>query len=112
MRPVQKEYARRNPQRYKKYRDRYYREKASDLRMQILLHYSPDLKCVGCGFSDVRALSIDHINGGGNKHRKQFSHNIAYLRDIISRWPDDIRVLCMNCQFIHKHTMHLAARDI
>lgn len=112
MRPYQKEYAKRNPTRYKKYRDVYYHSKASDLRMQILLHYSPDLKCQRCGFRDVRALSIDHINGGGNEHRRQFTHHIAYLRDIVSRWPDDLRVLCMNCQFIHKHEMREARRSV
>ncbi|KKL06542.1 hypothetical protein LCGC14_2595010, partial [marine sediment metagenome] len=25
------------------------------------------LACVHCGFEDIRALTLDHINGGGSK---------------------------------------------
>jgi hypothetical protein len=32
-------------------------------------------KCVWCGFDDIRALQIDHINGGGNKHLRQYNGN-------------------------------------
>ena len=31
-------------------------------KMKIMSHYSPDLKCVKCGFSNIYALSVDHIN--------------------------------------------------
>ena len=38
-------------------------------------------KCLKCGFSDRRALQIDHINGGGIKERRigntrQFHHKV------------------------------------
>src|SRR5208337_653991 len=37
-------------------------------------------KCVRCGFSDPRALQIDHINGGGCKEIKMFkSHSLYYI---------------------------------
>ena len=28
-------------------------------------------KCMICGFTDPRALQIDHVNGGGAKERKE-----------------------------------------
>ncbi len=74
------------------------------LKETILSHYSPKLECQLCGFNDIRALSIDHINGNGNKHRKKiFGHNASGSK--FYRWlkrnnyPDGFRVLCGNCQF-------------
>ena len=38
-------------------------------------------KCVRCGFSDVRALDLDHINGGGTKeYRDRFGCNGTMYR--------------------------------
>ena len=37
--------------------------------------------CVKCGFSDVRALQIDHINGGGFKAKKAVTRN--YYKEVI-----------------------------
>src|SRR5262245_2380798 len=38
--------------------------------------------CVGCGFTDQRALQIDHIDGGGHQHRKRAKSIGAYYDEI------------------------------
>lgn len=71
------------------------------IKREVLSHYAPELKCVRCGFSDIRALSIDHINGGGTKHTKEIKKSLYYwLKE--KGYPQGYQVLCMNCQFIKK----------
>lgn len=69
------------------------------LKKQIFDHYGH--KCARCGFDEPDALSIDHIHGGGNRHRKQLKNSAAFYPDIIRNgFPDGYRTLCLNCQFI------------
>ena len=73
----------------------------------VLEHYSQGkLACAYCGFNDIRALSIDHINGGGEKARREagVSGDGFYRWLIKNNFPDGLQVLCMNCQFIKRHT--------
>jgi hypothetical protein len=42
----------------------YYRKKRQELIMVLGGH------CIKCGFSDWRALQVDHTNGGGAKERR------------------------------------------
>jgi len=76
------------------------------LKKEVLTHYgNGKLACVKCGFNDIRALTIDHISGGGNAHRRQLSTGkqgganfYRWLRQ--NNYPRGYQVLCMNCQFI------------
>ncbi len=71
------------------------------LRMQIIEHYSPSLCCQICGFSDVRALQIDHVNGGGRLEREQYKDLEKYYRHIIKMgFPPTYQILCANCNSI------------
>lgn len=68
-------------------------------RLLVLQHYSNgDPKCACCGESEWKFLAIDHVNGGGKKHRSVTS---SCLADWIVRnnYPDGFRVLCHNCNF-------------
>ena len=52
--------------------------------------------CVCCGESILEFLSIDHINGGGTKHKKEINQHIyEWLRD--NKYPSGFQVLCHNC---------------
>jgi hypothetical protein len=101
----------------KEYRSRPgYKEKKNErrniqralLRLEILTVYSGgDPKCARCGFSDVRALDLDHKNGGGNDHRRSKTGDLrrgatyaiySELRD--EGFPEGYRVLCRNCNWI------------
>jgi len=62
-------------------------------------------KCAKCGFSDIRALQIDHINGGGNKEFKKFNCHHAYYKHIleeIEAGSKDYQLLCANCNWIKR----------
>lgn len=63
--------------------------------------------CKRCGFDDIRALSIDHVNGGGNKHRRELGKSATgswFYRWLVKNgFPEGFQVLCMNCQFIKRH---------
>jgi len=74
------------------------------VKKEVLTHYgNGNCSCVRCGFEDIRALSIDHINGNGHYLRtKNKSHrNITkWLKD--NDFPIGYQTLCMNCQFIKR----------
>lgn len=70
------------------------------MRLTILEHYggSPP-SCACCGETIYEFLTIDHINGGGIKHRAENNNQPATMyRNIIKDgFPKDLRILCMNC---------------
>lgn len=62
-------------------------------------------KCKKCGFSDIRALQLDHINGGGNKEYKKLG-NYAVYRRIIKNFSFEklhYQILCANCNWIKRY---------
>jgi hypothetical protein len=67
------------------------------LRSEVLVHYGN--KCQCCGESMQEFLSIDHINGGGNKHKKITggAGYPTYLWLKNNNYPDGFQVLCHNC---------------
>lgn len=81
---------------------RYWRE----IRLKVLNHYTNGkLICSKCGFSDERALTLDHINGdGGIERRKHSGKNIGgaevYRQVIKNNYPIGFQILCMNCNMI------------
>ena len=61
-------------------------------------------KCLICGFSDVRALQVDHINGDGAKERLVLQ-NVSLMRWIV-RNPEEAKtkyqLLCANHNWIKR----------
>ena len=56
-------------------------------------------KCIKCGFSDKRALQIDHINGEGkfeNSNRYKIYNNVI-------NGSKKYQLLCANCNWIKKY---------
>ena len=74
------------------------------LRRQIRLKALDVLggKCVRCGFSDERALQVDHINGNGIAHRKQFGNQTRFYKHIIEGTTEGLQLLCANCNAIKR----------
>lgn len=67
------------------------------VKIKVLTYYSKGKPfCECCKEDIIEFLSIDHINGGGTKHRKQIS-NIIYWWLIKNNYPEGYRVLCHNC---------------
>lgn len=75
------------------------KEERRRLRDTVIQHYGE--KCECCGEPAKEFLSIDHINGGGNKHRKAIkSSGINLYRWLKNNnYPSGYRVLCMNCNW-------------
>ena len=63
-------------------------------------------KCKHCGFSDPRALQIDHVYGRGNDEAKlrdkgeKYYHHVA--KEVRSGSPK-YQLLCANCNWIKRH---------
>lgn len=61
-------------------------------------------KCKKCGFDDVRALQVDHINGGGKKHIASFSNNMrTYYKFVLKDTSGMFQILCANCNWIKRY---------
>lgn len=100
-----KEYVRRESAKYRrKYREeiivknQQYREK---VRLEVLNHYGTSCKC--CGESDIRFLTIDHIDNNGNEHRR-VDNNAKNIYTWLKKhgFPDRFQVLCFNCNLAKK----------
>ena len=78
----------------------YRNEKNRELRQQGITKLGG--KCIKCGFSDIRALQFDHINGGGKRELKRtgtMTRYIAVLKDNGTKY----QLLCANCNWIKKY---------
>lgn len=97
----------------KKYRDEHPRMGqiyAAKTRQRVLqriakAHGNLMVYCIRCGFTDTRALQIDHINGGGRKEIDSM-RTWQYYKQILVAPLEEVRknyqVLCANCNFIKK----------
>lgn len=69
-------------------------------RMTALVRYSSEIpSCACCGERELTFLVLDHINGGGSKHRKSINASNVYTWLKARGYPDGFRVLCANCNF-------------
>lgn len=55
-------------------------------------------RCACCSESQFEFLSIDHINGGGTKHRKELPAGLSIWKWAKNNgFPPTLRILCFNC---------------
>lgn len=62
--------------------------------------------CQKCGFTDARALQVDHVNGGGRKEFREKPNLVkakVYL-DHIKKNRHHYQMLCANCNWIKRFT--------
>lgn len=85
--------------------NKYQREFNVRRRAAVIHHYSQGtMSCKRCGFSDIRALTIDHINGGGRKDRERTGAGTTFVYWLHKhKFPEGYQILCMNCNFIKRH---------
>lgn len=75
------------------------KDKRDAIKKRFLAHYGGACKC--CSEDNSRLLTAEHINNDGKKHsnkngRRYTGHNL-YLALEKEGYPDDITVLCFNC---------------
>jgi hypothetical protein len=79
------------------------RERRKQIKKIILKHYGGDPpKCACCGEAHIEFLTIDHIQGAGNKQRRELFGGTGggdrfYSWLIKNNFPDGFQVLCRNC---------------
>lgn len=72
------------------------RLRIAEWRQRCLDHYGRS--CATCGEVIPEFLTIDHVNGGGNAHRKQVGSGWKFFRWLVNQgFPGGYRVLCWNC---------------
>lgn len=79
-----------------------YREKC---KIEVVSFYSDgSMQCAICGYNDMDALVIDHINDNGAEHRKELnisSRGGAGMNtyEVLRKhgYPSGLQVLCANC---------------
>lgn len=79
------------------------------LRKRVLDQYG--CKCNRCGFSDWRALQIDHVHGGGTREHQAIRNAGIYRRAL--KLPKEYQVLCSNCNWIkrYENSEHIPRKD-
>jgi len=71
------------------------------LKLEVLSHYGD--KCVNCGVTDIRFLTIDHIHGGGTEHRKRVGMGSSFYQWLKrNSYPKGYQVLCFSCNLRRK----------
>jgi hypothetical protein len=67
------------------------------MRQEVLDRYGRECAC--CGESIEMFLCVDHVNGGGNQHRKEIGVGSVRLYSWLKQngWPDEFQILCCNC---------------
>jgi len=73
------------------------------LREDVFRAYGGKCACPACGEDNLLFLTIDHVNGGGNKHRKEVLgshlkagvHTYVWLRQ--QGYPKGFQILCFQC---------------
>src|SRR5689334_6761973 len=66
------------------------------VREEVLAHYGGKCMCPGCTEAQYEFLAIDHIHGGGRKHRESIKTPLPYWLKK-NGFPEGFRVLCHNC---------------
>lgn len=102
LKEYQREYMREYRKIHKSINDKIYHKYRTMLEKVIVIgHYSNgEFKCCCCGEDRIEFLEINHIKGGGNKHRKdiQKNGNSFYHWLIKNNLPNgDFDVMCSNC---------------
>lgn len=76
----------------------------AQLKEEVLTYYSKDqilgCSCQGCKIQNLKFLTIDHINGGGCKHREEIKNQGGhkfYLWLKQQKYPKGYQTLCFNC---------------
>ena len=95
-----KRYRSGNKDKVAKYARGYRQTYHKNLRIELISRMG--LKCVKCGFTDIRALQIDHKKGNAQTSKKGEVMYLHYLKH-----PEEIKehlqILCANCNCIKSY---------
>lgn len=89
------------------------RKQRAGYKLKVVSHYSNETNACADPYhlhltndpflTDMRVLSIDHIKGGGTRHRRKIPRGQGFYRWLIEQgYPEGYQVLCENCQFVKR----------
>lgn len=80
---------------------KYYQTWKEYNKYRTIFHYSDGKMCCNtCGENIIELLTLDHINGSGNKHRKSLGNPNLYTWLRKNNYPDGYQILCYNCNLV------------
>lgn len=80
--------------------DRWHVDYRAKRRLAVIKYYSNGKMCCACcSESKLEFLAIDHINGGGNKQRKESKVSNLAQWILKNNFPEGFQILCHNCNF-------------
>lgn len=83
---------------YERQRDNLAKQRLRQKRRQAVVE-ALGSKCSCCGEAEGAFLAVDHIAGGGGKHREGFkTKRHSYWLDVMNR-ISEFRLLCHNCNY-------------
>jgi hypothetical protein len=71
-----------------------------ELKKSILNKYGS--KCARCGFSDWRALQLDHVNNNGAEDREESRDGNGVYNSALKDKDGEFQLLCANCNSIKR----------
>lgn len=89
----------------KEAKQRWWKKNTQQKRQHLIKTYGG--KCVRCGFSDIRALQIDHVGGGGVEELRKITNRRTYYRNVLEQFgTGKYQLLCANCNWIKRSEKH------
>lgn len=95
---VEKAWRARNRNRFLEYLKRHGEKERSELKREAISRYGGACYC--CGETDIRFLTLDHVNNDGAAHRREIgkaSGINCYRWARRNDWPAIFQVACFNC---------------
>lgn len=62
-------------------------------------------KCVRCGITDIRILTINHLDGNGKAHKEKLGRGYMFYQKLIEN-PEErkrVELRCMNCNILYEY---------
>lgn len=84
-----------NRESHKEWRKLWSREYRLKKKKEVLDYYGGECSC--CGEKEMDFLTIDHIDGNGNKHRKEIRTKSMTYWLKMNKFPPGFQVMCFNC---------------
>lgn len=92
-----------NREEIKKKTKQYYNAWKNYNKCITISHYSNGTMCCkNCGENIIELFTIDHVNGGGHKHRKQIGQANIFVWLRRHNFPDGYQILCYNCNCVQQ----------
>lgn len=96
-----KEYYKKNKDKIKEKTKKYYESWKTYNKFITIFHYTNGkMECENCKEDIIELLTIDHINGGGNKHRQETGKANLYVWLRKNNYPTGFQILCYNCNLV------------